>query len=229
MNNYFSPDTREGRKAAFREAREVAAGKSRDDVRELYLADLRARDISPPPSDYLEMDITRIIRASAWKAGQAAEERGRPTSSPRPLSRLHLPARAIKNAGRFREQLLPQYQPGRDTKYIYPDRTAEPIRLVLEPGAAQWLEVGRNLPRRADPANRIDVWLDFGEAGSDDRVVRVHIRDYLVGVLLPDDGDQFRAELEDAERGGYFLMASGFIANRDKGPADFYVYRFASD
>jgi hypothetical protein len=228
MNDYFSPETREGRKAAFREARALAAGKSRDEVRELYLADLRARDISPPPGDYLEMDVTRIISASARNAGQGAEARGRPTAAPRPLSRLLLPARAIKNAGRIREQLLPQYQPGRDTKYIYPDRAAEPIQVVLEPGAAQWLEVARNLPRGADPASRVDVWLDFGQAGNDDRVVRVHIRDYLVGVLLPDDGDQFRAELEDAQRGGYFLMTCGFIANRDDSTG-FYVYRFASD
>ena len=100
MNNYFSPDTREGRKAAFREARDAAAGKSRDEVRALYLADLRARDISPPPSDYLEMGITRIIRASAWKACEGAEARGLAISSPRPLSRLDPPRESHQERGK---------------------------------------------------------------------------------------------------------------------------------
>jgi hypothetical protein len=56
----------------------------------------------------------------------------------------------------------------------------------------------------------------------------VHVRDYFVGVLPPEGADQFRAEAEDAQRGGYFLMTSGFIG-REQGSACFYVYQFASD
>jgi hypothetical protein len=65
--DYFSPDAREEWKAAFRASRDVAPGKNRDEVRALYLAELRSRDISPPPDDYLEMDVTRVINASQPK------------------------------------------------------------------------------------------------------------------------------------------------------------------
>jgi len=282
--DYFSRDASEEAKTAFRAARDVAAGKSRDEVRVLYLAELRARDISPPPADYLEMDVTRIINASAWKegpafraardaaagksrnevrtlylaelrardispppadqlkrdvtriinasayvAGQGTSDHRRPTSGPGPLDQLLFAARAIRNAGKVREQLLPQYRPGRRTKYIYPDRSAEPIRVVLEPGAGQWLAAERHLPRTADPATRVDVWLDFAEPAAGDQLVRVHVSNYLVGVLRPEDGDEFRAEVEDARRGGYFLMTSGFIAAGDENSTSFYVYRFAAD
>jgi hypothetical protein len=282
--DYFSPDTREGRKAAFIAARDAAGGKSRDEVSALYLAELRARDISPPLGDYLEMNVTRIIKAAAWKegpafraardaatgkshdevralylaelrardispppanqlkrdvtriidasahlAGRGAATDRRAPSAPGPLDSLRFAARAIRNAGQVREQLLPQYRPGRRTKYIHPDRSAEPIRVVLEPGAGQWLAAGRHLPRTADPATRVDVWLDFTVATAGDRLVRVHISDFLVGVLRPEDGDEFRAEIEDAQRGGYVLMTSGFIAGGDESTTAFYVYRFAAD
>lgn len=228
MNDYFSRDTREDRKAAFRAARDAAAGRGRDEVRALYLAELRARDVGQPPDDYLEMDVTRIINASVWKAGQGSAAQPQPLSGPGPIDRLLMPARAIRSAAKIREHLLPQYRPGHETKYIYPDRSAEAIQVVLEPGAGQWLTSGQHLPRGADPATRVDVWLDFAAAITGDRLVRVHVRDYFVGVLPPEGADQFRAELEDAERGGYFLMTSGFIA-RDEGSTCFCVYRFASD
>jgi hypothetical protein len=66
--DYFSPAARDDQKAAFSAARDVALGKSRDEVRALYLEELRSRDISPPAdSNYLEFDVTRIISASQPK------------------------------------------------------------------------------------------------------------------------------------------------------------------
>jgi hypothetical protein len=61
--DYFNADIRQDRQAAFRAARDAAAGKSRDEVRAFYLGELRSRDVSPPPEDYLELDVTRVINA----------------------------------------------------------------------------------------------------------------------------------------------------------------------
>jgi hypothetical protein len=102
------------------------------------------------------------------------------------------------------------------------------MQVVLEPGAGQWLADGLHLPRRADPATRIDVWLDSPQPALSDRLVRVHVRKQLVGVLRPEDGDEFRARIEDAQRHGYLLMTSGYIAGGDESSAGFYVYRFSA-
>jgi hypothetical protein len=224
--NYFSPDKREEWRAAFRAARGVAVGKSRDEVRALYLAELASRGIGRPPDDYLEMDVIRIINASGYKTEQGA---GAPRLPPSPLlSRLLTPVRGIQNAKKVRD-LLPQYQPEHNVRFLPPDRSAEPIQVVLEAGASQWLASGQSLPRGADPATRIDVWLDFTASASGDRLVRVHVRNDIVGVLPAEDGALFWAEIEDAQRDGYILMTSGFISGTDESSIGFYVYRFATD
>ena len=56
----------------------------------------------------------------------------------------------------------------------------------------------------------------------------MHVRDYLVGALRPEDGHEFRAEVEDAQEGGYILMTSGYIAGGSESSTGFYVYRFAA-
>jgi hypothetical protein len=103
--DYFSPGTREERKAAFRAVRDMAPGNNRDEVRTLYLAELRSRDISPPPDDYLEMDVTRIINASQHKAAPGHAARHRQAARPGLLTRLLIPVRGIRNAKRIRELL----------------------------------------------------------------------------------------------------------------------------
>jgi len=199
MSNYFDRDKREDWRAAFHAARDAAVGKSRDEVRDLYLAELRSRGVDAPPDDYLELDITRLVR----NAG-----------------RSHVP-----QAG----ALLPQYRPGRETKFLYPDRSAEPIPVILEPGAGEWLAAGRHLPRGADPATRIDVWLDFATTTAAGWTVGVHVRDFLVGVMPAAGGDEFRAEVEDARQRGYYLMTSGFLVRRDGSWPGLSVYRFAAE
>jgi hypothetical protein len=225
--SYFSPANREELRAAFRAVRDVAVGKSRDEVRALFLAELRSRDISQPSDDYLEIEVTRVINSSVWMADPRAAARRRPRSRPRLVTRLLFPVRVIRHAKKWRE-LLPQYQQGHKITFLFPDRSAEPMPVVLEPGAGQWLADGRHLPRRGDPASRIDVWLDFTPAALSDRLVRVHVRKQVVGVLRPEDGDEFRARIEDAQRRGYILMTSGYIAGLDDGSTGFYVYRLAA-
>jgi hypothetical protein len=47
-------------RAAFNATRRIAAGKSRAEIRELYLAELRARDLDPPPEQRLEATVEHI-------------------------------------------------------------------------------------------------------------------------------------------------------------------------
>jgi hypothetical protein len=67
-------DRKQAREQAFEAAREAAAGKSRDQVRQIYLDELRARGQDPPPVALLEAQtdalVGRPIRALAklWHA-----------------------------------------------------------------------------------------------------------------------------------------------------------------
>jgi hypothetical protein len=103
--DYFNPEAREAWHTAFRAARDIAPGKNRDEVRALYLGELRSRDISPPPDDYLEMDVARIINASQHKAAPGHAARHRQPARLGPLTRLLISVRLIRNAKRFRELL----------------------------------------------------------------------------------------------------------------------------
>ena len=52
--------TDQARREAFQAARRAAAGKSRDEIRELYLAELRARGLPPPPEQALAATVEHI-------------------------------------------------------------------------------------------------------------------------------------------------------------------------
>jgi len=50
----------QARKDAFQAASRAAAGKSRDEIRDLYLAELRSRGLEPPSEQFLEATVERI-------------------------------------------------------------------------------------------------------------------------------------------------------------------------
>jgi hypothetical protein len=50
----------QARRDAFRAASRAAAGKSRDEIRELYLAELRSRGLEPPSEQFLEATVEQI-------------------------------------------------------------------------------------------------------------------------------------------------------------------------
>jgi hypothetical protein len=50
----------QARKDAFQAASCAAAGRSRDEIRELYLAELRSRGLEPPSEQFLEATVERI-------------------------------------------------------------------------------------------------------------------------------------------------------------------------
>jgi len=52
--------TDQARREAFQAARRAAAGKSRDELRELYLAELQARGVEPPSEQVLAATVEHI-------------------------------------------------------------------------------------------------------------------------------------------------------------------------
>jgi len=54
-------DRKRARKQAYEAAREAAAGKSRDQVRQIYLDELQARGQDPPPAPLLEAQIDALV------------------------------------------------------------------------------------------------------------------------------------------------------------------------
>jgi len=50
----------QARKDAFQAASRAAEGKSRDEIRDLYLAELRSRGLEPPSEQFLEATVERI-------------------------------------------------------------------------------------------------------------------------------------------------------------------------
>jgi hypothetical protein len=68
-------ERQKARKQAFRATRDAAPGKSREEVRHLYIAELRARGQRVPPAPVLEADVDLLtghpLRGfkSLWNAG----------------------------------------------------------------------------------------------------------------------------------------------------------------
>jgi hypothetical protein len=66
---------REASKQAFRATRDAAPGKSREEIKDLYVAELRARGQEVPTGPLLEADIDAVIGhplrglRKIWKAG----------------------------------------------------------------------------------------------------------------------------------------------------------------
>jgi hypothetical protein len=203
----------------------VAAGKSPDEVRSMLVSELRSRGIEPSGEAIESYRAIIAEKLSSRASGEISSlEFGRRRHGHSLLSAN--PARLIRNAKVMR-RMLPQYQPSRRTSFMTPDRTLAPLEVVLDASARQWLASGEaKLPRGADPARRIDVWLDFGHAPAGAGSVRVNLRDRLIGYLQPQDDDIFEAAIQSSRAAKETLMTSGYI-RRGRGDDElaFYIYR----
>jgi hypothetical protein len=61
------------RSEAFGAARDQSAGRSRAEVREIYLAELRSRDVPIPPDDLVDRAVERILGGPMVGARQMGE------------------------------------------------------------------------------------------------------------------------------------------------------------
>jgi hypothetical protein len=206
-------DPGDQRRDAYRDAvtavRAAAAGKSRDEVRVMLDGEMRARGVEAPSEPVMEALVSNIL---GKRLRAAAEVLG----IFRPLLDLF---RSFSDA-------MPQYRAGRSVMYLVPDRYDLPFKVIVDPGAAQWLrDGGREFARMPDPGQRIDVWLDSLGRPSEGAPIRIHVRESLAGVLSSEYGRTFWAEIEKARLNGYALMTSGFRRVAADGALGFYVYR----
>ncbi len=58
---------------AFRSARDRSAGRSREEIRQIYRAELRSRDVPIPSDDAVDRAVERIIGGPAVSARQMGE------------------------------------------------------------------------------------------------------------------------------------------------------------
>jgi hypothetical protein len=78
------------RKEAFEAARARAAGKSRDEIREIYVAELTARCLAAPPDDLLDAVVDHITGnplPTIRLAAQSLAQLGRGMREPSPVFR----------------------------------------------------------------------------------------------------------------------------------------------
>ncbi len=61
------------RSEAFRAARDQSAGRGREEVREIYLAELRSRDVPIPSDDLVDRAVERILGGPMVAARQMGE------------------------------------------------------------------------------------------------------------------------------------------------------------
>jgi hypothetical protein len=191
----------------------------------MLVTELRSRGIEPSRET---IEVCRAVIAEKLSSRASGElfsvEFGRRRRGHSLLSAN--PARLIRNAKVMR-RMLPQYQPSRRISFMTPDRTLAPLEVVLDASARQWLASGRaKLPRSADPASRIDVWLDFGDGPAGVGSIRVNLRDRVIGHLQPQDDDIFEAAIQSSRAAKETLMTSGYI-RRGHGDDElaFYIYR----
>ena len=85
------------RKEAFESARARAAGKSRDEIRWIYVAELNARGLTAPREDLLDAAVERIIGNPLPAARLAVEGLAQMGHALHELSRSS--ARAVKRTG----------------------------------------------------------------------------------------------------------------------------------
>jgi hypothetical protein len=204
---------------------EEATDKSADEVRSMLARELRLRGIEPSSEAIEAYRATIAEKLSSPDRGvsfPAATRRGHRSHS---LISAN-PARMIRNAKAMRS-ILPQYQQSRRISFMEPDHTQIPLKIIMDATTRHWLATGQaKLPKGAQPARRIDVWLDFGDGPAGARSIRVHLRDSLIGYLRPEDSAVFATAIESSAIAKETLMTSGYMrSERGADGLEFYVYR----
>jgi hypothetical protein len=203
---------------AYRAVRRVAEGKDRTELRLLLVNELESRDLSYSNSE-IEHYVTMLSKPRAKAAGTDTVEKAAARRMQDPIA----PLRVIRNARKMRN-LLPQFRRGRRVWFLDPDASLPPLEADLTDEARGWLARNENLPRRANPAEKVDIQL-LPESGlAAEGSIEIYVGEHLIGFLNPSDTYVFRTEIETAKRGKYFLMTSGYISHDDGDRIRFFVY-----
>lgn len=201
----------------------AAKGKRADDIRSMLAEELRAQGIEPS-SETIESGRALIARAISSPAIGRPVREAQTRRNRRRWTCLLSPAR-ITRSNKVIRDFLPQYQPQRNVWFVDPDRTQDALEVLLNDDARRSLAAGEgSLPKHAERASRIDVWLDFEEVPGGPNAVRVHLKNQVLGRLRPESLEVFREMIEDAAADRSVLMTSGYIKD-DANGLQFYIFQ----
>jgi len=173
--------------------RSVSAGRSKDEVRELLVAELRTRGITPPAEPILshmadrvlaDDDVLTQLRLAGRGLGILAELGAKAT-------------RDIKE--QFRADGLAMDLGDTEPLFIHSDPSSPGAPVVLDPDAQQWLDANTDPQSRPD-FSEIFVVLSWTELGRESGQVAVRAGDRRVGVLTAADSEDFRSALDQGSQ-----------------------------
>jgi hypothetical protein len=165
-----------------------AEGKTRAELRDLYVAELRRRDVRPPPQPFLDMQLDHALRNQGSVSMGYAEG-------------LVVTARVgFSFAKNLWKHAQPTSRASTIEVYRVPHDTENNAEVELDRAAQGWiggeldavLLVGTGLAL-------VDVEIEHGAPGSDDEPVVVYVDDRRAGIISGTDVPLFQPALRDAE------------------------------
>jgi hypothetical protein len=188
-------------------------GKSHREVREMLLAELELHGIeaSAEQMDVYMYSIFKGLSSGDGDGGAPAE----------------MPQSGLKRAGaRALNNVIPQYEPSKRTRFLHPDYSKPAAEVVLEGRALSYLaRAESSVSSEAGPGHaRVDVWLsrDNGERTADQ--ITVNGQTGRLGLLPVADARAFIVYLDHATASGFTLMVRGYLRHDADGTPHMYVY-----
>jgi hypothetical protein len=198
--------------------RSVSSGKSKDEVRDLLVAELRGRSIRVPDEPFLghmadrvlaDDDILTQLRLSAQGLGALKEYGAKVVNDLKHL----LPVDGLNvDLG--------------DVDIVHiPWDTSEPgAPVVLDPDAQHWFTANTDVESRPLPSD-IVVVLTWAVSGPESGQVAVRAGDRRVGVLTTADSEDFRPALDDGSERNRPAVTEGRLERTSDATWRLTVYR----
>jgi hypothetical protein len=185
--------------AAVKTTRIGAQGRTRAEVRELLVTELRAQGLMPPPAA-VDLLVNLVAGGPAQRAAQ------------RLTVQAKLGAFVLRFAGAAsRHRSLPDSWDVTGMRHIHSRLAFQPVDVVLDHDAGQHLAVG--------DAGTFEVWFDLAvrdlerghsqpaDGDTGDQPVAVFRGEYQVGVLDPETSAAYRPLVQEGRDGGHIVVA----------------------
>jgi hypothetical protein len=199
--------------------RRTSGGESRAQVRELLLAEIRARGLPVPPEPLLAVRVEAIMdkQDPVTRARYSARGFG---------ALLGAAGDAIRDLKNSFEDFTPQPAGGRRLYLVREDKSRPATEVILDPGAEQWLAHG-DIKERGEPGHwsEIHTWLDTEEAEDQTNLVAVHVRADRVGVLGEPDARGYAQVMATARGKNQVAVVVGIRSKDPAGRWHLQIYR----
>lgn len=177
-----------------------SAGRTRAQLRQMLIDELRSRGRDTPPEVLLDAEIDAIESTIPSNASTIAAFR----TFAKSLLRARKAQREFDALARDAHILRGPH--GEDPYLILPDYSLSPVTVILDPGSA---------PHLSQMGHDVFVSL-YRDRGRDDNPVVVYADGNRIGVLDMHDGLRYQPALDAAQRVGRALMVQAIlIAGRD--------------